>query len=261
MFFITKPVIVMGSTNRFKRVLFTEHRNMPLEDAILLINKDFQAVTGRAGPPPPSIAQTGPVSADKKLPDEVAYLLRSILAEGGTKFMSLTQVDLLIDYFQKERTKHTVQPPSATPPAPMNSYSTSNSYANANSVAPVSAPGAQPEFEKQRTALLDNPHVKAAISSLMQIGALSGSNNSSNASAATSQTNNGMAVSSNPYAAQPQPANNSPARRHPLLGTEVPRNNSTASASMMSIPGAPGGLVRYPLPQTYNQYSTTGYQF
>ena len=224
---------------------------MPLDDAILLINKDYQAVSGRSGPPPP-VGPVAPIATttdpDRKLPDEVAYLLRSILSENGTQFMGLTQLDLLIDYFQTSRKKMTA--PAPTPPAPHNSYNTNSNVSYAGGSRPTS------ELEQQKTALLDNPHVKAAISSLMQIGALT-SNNNSNASN-TSQTNNGMTVSSNPYAAQ-QATNSSPARRHPLFGTEVPRNSNTAS--MGSIPGAPGGLVRYPLPQTYNQYSTTGYQF
>lgn len=56
--------------------------------------------------PPPVIA---PSPQDKRLPEEVAYVLRTTLTEGGVQFLSLQQIDTVIEYFSRERERMTSQ--------------------------------------------------------------------------------------------------------------------------------------------------------
>ena len=232
----------------------TEHRNMPLEDALLLIDKDFKAMNGiPAGvgptssyaPPiassvPPGGRPYGGGEADRrgdsaKMPEEVSYLLRTILSENGTQFLTPTQLDLLIDFFTKERARHA----SKSIAQRSNPYSTGGS-------AQTTTKQEDPEFEKQRANLLGNPHVQAALSSLLQIGAISSANGSNSGS---NTANNGTG-----YGSQQSSASAAQPRRHPLFGTEVNIGGSQSSTS-----GAPGGLVKYPLPQSYGQYDYSQY--
>lgn len=85
---------------------------MPLEDAILLINKDFQVVSGHQGPRPPApvVKPTPTPEVDYELPEEVYYLLRAVL-DNGSQFMSVTQLDVLIDYFQKSSSRKAISEP------------------------------------------------------------------------------------------------------------------------------------------------------
>ncbi|CAG2114067.1 unnamed protein product [Medioppia subpectinata] len=243
----------------------TEHRNMPLEDALRLITNDFQAYNGmggggediRAGPPAAypmggNNASSAPNdqsyrSAGNALPQEVSYLLRQVLEENGTQYLSPTQLDSLIDYFQRQKSRMAEPKPVVDKkPAPI-------------------------DLEKQKATLLDNPHVQAALSSLLQIGALTGDSPKPSASAnpfsaltssfsGSNSAFGGSNTGANPlfggsttaYGGQQQNngSANAPTRRHPLFGTEV---------KPQSIPGAPGGLVGYPPVQSYNQYQSYQY--
>ena len=79
---------------------------------------------------PPVLA---PSSQDKRLPEDVAYVLRTTLTEGGVQFLSLQQIDTVIDYFSRERdrmtsqSRHQQQP---LPPLPVQQPSVP--YANSN---------------------------------------------------------------------------------------------------------------------------------
>jgi hypothetical protein len=243
----------------------TEHRNMPLEDAFLLIARDFQAFSGRNGraPVPPIPPQAIPPHSGEnqynpyndnynrtgindplkeptkrmdngmKLPEEVSYLLKTVIQEDGPQFLSLPQIDTIIDYFTRERTRLAARAPTFQPSASGPSQQQQQSLQQNSQ---------QSDFDKQRATLLDNPHVQAALSSLLNIGAL---NNSMKSESDSNVSNSGQ------YGAQQLNNNmsNAPTRRHPLLGTELGPNKTQTT-----IPGAPGGLVRYPLPQNYSQY-------
>ena len=206
---------------------------MPLEDALQLMAKDFHVFTGRPGPPPsfptPGAAKpplagpstVGHQSYGNSLPEDVAYLLRTILSENGPQFLSLAQIDLLIEYFQRHRNRLTAGRPTNVK---------------------------TDEIEKQKATLLDNPHVQAALSSLIQITSLtSKTGTTSLTSSNLNQTQNNGTVGQT--------------RRHPLFGTEiapkpeilpVPPPLPPLPAPTQSTPMS--GLVGYPPPQSYSQY-------
>ena len=82
--------------------------------------------------PPPVIA---PPSQDKRLPEEVAYVLRTTLTEGGVQFLSLQQIDTVIEYFSRERERMTSQtrqqqhpPPQSVPSGYPSNYPGSSVY-------------------------------------------------------------------------------------------------------------------------------------
>ncbi|XP_054159436.1 nuclear receptor coactivator 5-like [Oppia nitens] len=247
----------------------TEHRNMPLEDALQLLTKDFMAFTGRSGPiggPPPSLPlpqlppsvaatplkTTVSQSYGNSLPEDVAYLLRTILSENGPQFLSLAQIDILIEYFERHKSRLTCGRPVAK----------SNS---------ATGEGKEHDIEKQKATLLENPHVQAALSSLIQIGALT----SGTATALTATTTNtmiGVGYTNQPQnngftVAAPVTGVNQQPRRHPLFGTEIrqtvpkqeplpppPQMIQPVPAPVPPVGGTAAGLIRYPPPQSYSQY-------
>lgn len=136
------------------------------------------------------------LTPEKRIPDDISYVLRTTLTEGGVQFLSLQQIDSVIEYFTRERDRLTG--PQARPPPPSQQQQAqyhhqmqqqtagggqyqnlagNQSVANqsvANSVATASN-------------LLDNPQVKAALTSLLNIGAIG---NSSNGNGMTNNTHN-----------------------------------------------------------------------
>jgi hypothetical protein len=63
-----------------------------------------QSLAPAASSLPPSIQSQQQLSSAKKgLPEEIAYLLRTTLNEQGVQFLSLQQIDSIIDYFTRER--------------------------------------------------------------------------------------------------------------------------------------------------------------
>ena len=231
-----------------------EHRNIPLDDALGVISRDYRAFSGRNGggdkhgPPPPvggiadgtvngpglsafndntfnigrpssrdgnypnngvlrgaSGLPPAPVPApfsqfntnsignnnnnvEKHLPEDISYVLRTTLTEGGCQFLSLSQIDSVIDYFTKERDRLTSQaraavalPPPSLPfqhhqqQQPLSSY---DSYQTLPQTASSHMQQAQSVVHQQPPTsaanLLDNPQIKAALSSLLQIGAIGG---------------------------------------------------------------------------------------
>lgn len=160
----------------------------------------------------PQVATSSNLSGKKGLPEEVAYLLRTTLAEQGVQFLSLQQIDSIIDFFTRERDRLTMRQ-SVIPPS---SYGQQSSYGDFASGGPASN-SVIPERQSvlQRSAdlssmksvsssgsvaspsvpnnLLDNPHVKQALSALgVNLGALGsvGSNNGSNHSSYDHQQHN-----------------------------------------------------------------------
>ncbi|KAI1290294.1 Heterogeneous nuclear ribonucleoprotein C-like 1 [Halotydeus destructor] len=233
----------------------TERPNIPVHEAIAMINRDHRAYTGRDrngqhGPPPPvpSLGDRGakaetdyrinlndgnyprsginssfgagsaPPSVEKRLPDDISYVLRTTLSEGGCQFLSLQQIDSVIEYFTKERERLTsAARPVQSTPFQQSSY---DSYQSVNAVK-QNQPGNSVTGNAQSNAsnLLDNPQVKAALSSLFQLGAMS-SSGSANGAGIPQSREDGSNYSSVSY----QYASGEPmagVRRHPLMGTEL----------------------------------------
>ncbi|RWS09292.1 hypothetical protein B4U79_01644 [Dinothrombium tinctorium] len=295
----------------------TEHRNIPLEAAITLITKDFRNFMVRrgGGVPSPSpgdkaydslrpgvgdnsnvlrsgalangsasatystsvAAAVSSTSGEKRLPDEIAYLLRTTLSEGGVQFLSLPQIDSIIEYFSRERDRLTSQARqqqlrTQTDQNYSQSYVSEQFQQNQSlGVSSLKQSGSAPDTASN---LLDNPQVKAALNSLLQIGAIgnaavggqnanlnsitpslvnsySGSlkaDNIQSANAATisseapsylstsASSNAGHAALQQLQSGAQQSLQNQTLRRHPLLGTEI----GTTHSSINSYSGISG---------------------
>lgn len=79
-------------------------------------------------------------SQDKRLPEDVAYVLRTTLTEGGVQFLSLQQIDTVIDYFSRERDRMTSQSRHQQQPLPPVQQQ-SVPYANNGSYPSIYGPG------------------------------------------------------------------------------------------------------------------------
>ncbi|XP_074599707.1 nuclear receptor coactivator protein neosin [Brevipalpus obovatus] len=282
----------------------TEHRNIPIEEAIPMIRSDFLAFLSRGnGGPPPGIkdgnyggaaltqppgvpgaaypARTGDVPLgpnqmsipsasannlstaavnEKRLPDDIAYLLRTILSEGGVQFLSLQQIDSVIGFLKCERDRLT---------STSQQMGGSGTSVGSQSIAGYQSTGNNSMGSSSSvSALLENPQLKAALSSLMQLGAISNTPDNSGASAAGNMysshpgnlsSNAGKSysqnVSNSSSTAYPNPPSylstsssvpttpasshqgqgskgkkNQP-RRHPLMGTELPTSSNQGYSS------------------------------
>lgn len=220
-----------------------------------------------ASPFPPTGPSTGPYSAPapvgilgpstKRLPDDIEYLLRTILSEGGVQFLSLQQIDSVIDFFKLERNRLTSSSSSTSLGNSVGSnVPTVSGYQSANNV---------PLNPSSTSTLLENPTVKAALNSLLQIGAISNTTNDnrgttstlsyssySTSSAGNSFSNSGPGVAGGTFANPPsylststpntpssQSNSNNQTRRHPLMGTEIsssPVNSGYSSYSSRNQP-------------------------
>lgn len=139
---------------------------------------------GTPGGPFGSNANAVPNQIEKRLPDEISYLLQTTISEGGVQFLSLQQIDTVIDYFTRERDRLTSRPnlvgldgsslnQPGQGPGGANSGQVSQS-SQANSVV-----GGGNNETSAAASLFENPQVKEALKSLLSIGAL-GSQHQSN---------------------------------------------------------------------------------
>lgn len=122
----------------------------------------LQQRNGSSNLPPPVIAPPLPLpqqqqqvqgQQDKRLPEDVSYVLRTTLTEGGVQFLSLQHIDTVIDYFSRERERMTstssmthgsrVQhQPLPLPPTPTQSVASSGYGSNySGSTSSIYGPG------------------------------------------------------------------------------------------------------------------------
>lgn len=147
------------------------------------------------------------VQSAKKLPDEIAYLLRTTLAEQGVQFLSLQQIDSIIEFFSRERER-------LTRPGFSQSYGAEYSSSGGNSmptnsqavdrqsgsqVRGVTASGGDLKSSVSAVPsgvpsnLLDNPQLKQALNALATLGAIApvGQQNSLNTASSYDGGSNG----------------------------------------------------------------------
>ncbi|RWS25345.1 hypothetical protein B4U80_08212 [Leptotrombidium deliense] len=301
-----------------------EHRNVPLENAIDLIKQDYETFMTRRGAPSSSgqlrsgvaanssnlrpgilngtasatystsvAAAVSSTSSEKRLPDEVAYLLRTTLSEGGVQFLSLPQIDSIIEYFSRERDRLTSQARqqqlrSQTEVLPQN-FAIDHFQQQSQTTQQTAA------ASETASNFLDNPQVKAALNSLLQFGAISnttvgsGQNNnltgipsnlvnptfpgvklemseniqSSLANAITSEAPSYMSTSASMNSGQAMISNaqsaygNQHLRRHPLLGTEL----NSSSAQLNPYAGMSAISTRQSAPGNSNRGYSSGQRF
>ena len=264
-----------------------EHRNIPIDEAIPLISRDFAVYNGQQPPSegfsenfempkppevpnyssvtgstplfpaaaavaatsssngsnptnkptniPPSNPSSGASQASgKRLPDDIAYLLRTTLSEGGIQFLSLPQIDSIIDYFKRERDRLTSSVPTRrvnpiTTGSEFQSSTGVSGYSSTSSAATGSITGggssALNNVPTDPNTLLENPQVKAALNSLLQIGAItSASGSSSGATSASGISTNNISTSS--YSTSNSYSTPS------YLSTSSSNNNNSSSSSM-----------------------------
>lgn len=119
----------------------------------------------------PSGAGSSGAGISGKLPDEVRYALRSTLEDNSAQFLSLSQFDLVINFYQREREKLTAY-----------------QKGSGSGLGPGSSSVSSVHGEQSKENLLENPQVKAALNSLFQMGAIN-----------TSALSKGPPESSSPY--------------------------------------------------------------
>lgn len=116
-----------------------------------------------------------PNRMEKRLTDEIAYLLQTTISEGGVQFLSLQQIDTVIEYFTRERDRLTSRPSlvgidgssgQAIQQSGPNVISQSQSSQSQSSNSIVG------NNDSSAASLFENPQVKEAIKSLLSIGAL-----------------------------------------------------------------------------------------
>lgn len=233
---------------------------MLLDDAISLIRSDFHSIlTSRGIPIPPIPAEQQPSATQQqssfanssyanpnssisnpnsngndngtselssssnkerdKLPGEISYLLKTVIQEEGPRFLSLSQIDQIIDYFQREREKLTGLMSSKKP-----EEQSSNSSSD---------------------ELFKNPQVKAALTSMLQIGDLGNLNslikeNSGSLASYVTQNNDPLTqliknirAQSSGQLGESQVSNSGSnsgqilTHCHPLFGIEIPNQQQT----------------------------------
>lgn len=276
----------------------TEHRNIPIADAIAVINRDYRG-SGRAAPqfsaaaPPlgdsrgaqfgdaprfsPSTRDGNhlrsgtngsglgapfgaPATHDKRLPEDIEYVLRTTLSEGSCQFLSLQQIGSVIEYFTRERDRLASQSRQAPVQAALPFQQQTQSYDQYASQQQQGGP-ANP------SNLLDNPQVKAALTSLLQIGAIGNTNNVSSlgglaslglsandaSSLAPSDAPSYMSTSSGPAANQYQSSNiggQTSNGRRPVHGQDHLGQGSMGPG--MGLGRGPSGLVGQQQPPQRN---------
>jgi hypothetical protein len=115
-------------------------------------------------------------AVNSKLPEEVRYALRSTIEDNSAQFLSLSQFDLVINFYQREREKLTTYQKGNG-----SEYGAATTTASGQSIA-------QSHNDSSKANLLENPQVKAALNSLFQMGAIN-----------TSALSKGAAESNVPY--------------------------------------------------------------
>ena len=162
-----------------------------------------------------------------KLPGEISYLLKTVIQEEGPRFLSLSQIDQIIDYFQREREKLTGLI-TAKKPEEQSSNSSSDE-------------------------LFKNPQVKATLTSMLQIGHLGNLNslikeNSGSLNSSVTQNNDSLTqliknIRTQSYGqlGEGQVSNSGPnpgqTPSHLLLGVEIPNQQQTQQHSQQNYRG------------------------
>jgi len=196
-----------------------------------------------------------PSSTPKRLPEEIAYLLRTTLAEQGVQFLSLQQIDSIINFFSHERDKLSSLNNFGSGPVASGGdrqavQSGSRADMKPTQPAVLQQQGSNPPVASN---LLDNPQVKQALSALASIGAIgsgsainSGSqaSNSSQPSYSSSSYNYGHHEASNGSLGYPSGVQ----RRDQVTGSATSRlppssSNSSLGQRQSGGPGLFGGPV------------------
>lgn len=207
--------------------------------------------------------------ADKRLPEEVSSLLRITIQENGVQFLSIPQIDSIIEYFTRERDRLTCPPAPGLGISPYGPGSQQQQLSQASAAGGAGSymssgagPGArlgqqmgqqQQSHQQQQSLagggggkntsnLLDNPQVKQALNSLLNLGAIGNQSqvpgsggphfpdmlgNSANSNSGPSDRQS-FGYGGGPGAGGAGGAN--AVRRHPLTGVEVGSGVSRAPA-------------------------------
>ena len=220
--------------------------------------------------PPHLTSSSSALSQEKRLPDDITALLRITIQEGGVQFLSLAQIDTIIEFFTRERDRLTAT--SSRSNVSLNSYGISQQSAphSLNAGASAAAAGASgsgylsggpppalgqsglgPESmmsggAKNINDLVNNPQVKQALNSLLTLGAIGSNQNQGQSSqsggghpygdmgnsAASGGLNNDRQQQFSHYAA------GNAIRRHPLAGSDVSRPPAGGQRGYGSGPGS-----------------------
>ena len=182
---------------------------------------------------------------DKRLPDDISALLRITIQEGGAQFLSLTQIDTIIEFFTRERDRLTA---TQRPNISLNSYGISQTQQQAlASAAGASAAGSAGGYlsagpsalgqalgsdsliggsggGKNINDLVNNPQVKQALNSLLNMGAIGSTQQQQQSSSSGHPYGDlGNSSTSSNDRQQFNAYGSSAVRRHPLTGVEVSR--------------------------------------
>jgi len=186
--------------------------------------------------------------SEKRLPEEIAYLLKTTLSENGVQFLSLSQIDSIINYFIKERDRLTSQAPRRPMSTSQNDHQPRLDYPSSES---KNYPPSNPPLNSTLTNnLLDNPQLKAALNSLLQIGAIG--NTSSSQSSMVKSLNNvsteprhGMSTSNEPlYNEAPSYMSTSSNQESAAASHHISNQSSYPPSNLTAMSGPP---MRHPL--------------
>lgn len=84
-----------------------DHTVFPVRDVSGGVGSAHHHRNGSSLPPPVVAPPPQLQQQDMRLPEDVAYVLRTTLTEGGVQFLSLQQIDTVIDYYSRERERMT----------------------------------------------------------------------------------------------------------------------------------------------------------
>jgi len=131
-----------------------EHRNIPVEDAVALVLRNFDAYSKTCKENRPPLA----------VPEQVRHLLEQIMAAKGV--LTSPQYEILIQFFKQEKIK--VDPLSATTDASKEAQLQNRILNILNKNDQGMPPPANDSPTKPATPLLNDPSVQKALDSLMQ---------------------------------------------------------------------------------------------
>lgn len=173
----------------------------------------------------------GQKNCSTRLPEEIAYLLRTTLNEGGVQFLSITQIDSVIAYFSRERER-------LTGGATSRSSAVTAGVGGGHSLSSGGVGGtAGGQAPSSVNSILENPQVKQALNSLLNIGVIGGGNQPSNQSGYGDPTTHANGTAGG-YGAS---SSSVVTRRHPLTGVEINPPGHGGAIGISRGPPPPAG--------------------
>lgn len=140
-----------------------------------------------------------------KLPSNIAYVLKTTLDDNSAEFLSISQIDSVVDFYTNEKERLLSRSLKQQSTDYNQLASSSNHPSNSNQLSSRDFDVRQQQLNQQANSkatnavdssqLLDNPQIKAALNSLMNLGALNQPNE--NHQMTNSSNNDGLANTNN----------------------------------------------------------------